>query len=138
MCWSSSVSRVMRLLLDTHVALWAVSGDRRLSAAAKRCLTADAEQVFVSAVTLWEVAIKHGLGRGDMPVDVETAARELASAGFDELAVSWAHVRRVSSLPGHHRDPFDRLLVAQALEEPLVLMTHDAVVASYSPSFLRV
>jgi PIN domain nuclease of toxin-antitoxin system len=126
----------MRLLLDTHAALWAVAGDRRFTAEAKRAVVA-AEQVFVSAVSLWEIAIKHALGRGDMPVSVEVAAKELRAAGFEELAVTWEHAQRVSTLPRHLADPFDRMLVAQALGEPLVLITHDASVAMYSPTFLR-
>ena len=128
----------MRLLLDTHVALWAVSGDRRLSAATKRRLVAEGARVFVSAVTLWEIAIKHALRRGDMPIDADGATAAFGAAGFAELDVTWVHVRRVGTLPELHRDPFDRLLVAQALEEPLTLVTHDGQVAAYSDSFLRV
>lgn len=128
----------MRLLLDTHVALWAISGDARLSLAAKRSLTAKAAQVFVSAVSLWEIAIKSALGRGDMPIDADAAAIEFAAAGFLELDVSWAHTRRVGKLAPLHHDPFDRLLVSQALEEPMTLVTHDAKVAAYSASFLKV
>jgi len=128
----------MRLLLDTHVALWAVSGDNRLPPSARRLLTKEASQVFVSAVSLWEIAIKHSLGRGDMPVSAEVAAAELADAGFEELSVTWAHTQHLGALPALHRDPFDRLLVAQALAEPLILVTHDAAVAAYSASFLRI
>ena len=128
----------MRLLLDTHVALWAIAGDARLTAAAKRLLTAKEAQVFVSAVSLWEIAIKSALGRGDMPIDAELAATEFATAGFLELDVTWAHTRRVGSLAALHQDPFDRLLVAQAFEEPMTLVTHDARVAAYSASFLKV
>lgn len=127
----------MRLLLDTHVALWAVAGDRRFTADARRRVLA-AERVFVSAASLWEIAIKHALGRGDMPVTVDVAAAELQAAGFEELPVAWRHVQRVSALPAHHKDPFDRLLVAQALEEPLILVTHDDAVAAYSPSIIRI
>lgn len=127
----------MRLLLDTHVALWAVAGDRRFTASARqRVLGAD--QVFVSAVSLWEIAIKHGLGRGDMPVSADIAAAELRAAGFEELPVGWRHVQRVAALPQLHRDPFDRLLVAQALEEPLIFVTHDDAVAAYSPTIIRI
>lgn len=128
----------MRLLLDTHVALWAVAGDARLSPAAKRSLTARSAQVFVSAVSLWEIAIKHALARGDMPIDADSAAHEFSAAGFLELDVTWAHTQRVGKLAPLHQDPFDRLLVAQAFEEPMTLVTHDTRVAAYSASFLKV
>jgi len=128
----------MQLLLDTHIALWAISGDHRLSAAAKRHLLADGASVFVSAASLWEIAIKHALGRGDMPIDADGAAEEFAAAGFVALDVTWTHVRRVGSLADLHKDPFDRLLVAQALIEPMTLVTHDPKVVAYSASFLKV
>lgn len=128
----------MRLLLDTHVALWAITADRRLSRAARARLTADDAEVFVSAASLWEIGIKHELGRGDMPVDADLAALEFRHAGFQPLAITWTHVRRSAVLPPLHRDPFDRLLVAQALAEPLVLMTHDVKVAAYDAGILRV
>ncbi|MCC6623981.1 MAG: type II toxin-antitoxin system VapC family toxin [Deltaproteobacteria bacterium] len=128
----------MRLLLDTHVALWAITADRRLTRPARARLTADDAEVFVSAASLWEIGIKHALGRGDMPVDAELAAEEFRRAGFRPLAITWTHMGRAAALPPLHRDPFDRLLVAQALAEPLVLMTHDARVAAYDAGILEV
>lgn len=128
----------MRLLLDTHIALWAITADRRLTTAARTQLNADEVEVFVSAASLWEIGIKHSLGRGDMPIDAESAAEEFRRAGFQPLSITWSHVSRSAVLPPLHRDPFDRLLVAQALLEPLVLMTHDAKVAAYDVGILRV
>ncbi|MEJ7728773.1 MAG: type II toxin-antitoxin system VapC family toxin [Polyangiaceae bacterium] len=118
--------------------MWAFTGARRLSASARRALTAADAHVFVSSVTLWEIAIKHALGRGDMPVSADVAAEEFEAARFDELAITWSHVRCVGTLPDLHRDPFDRLLVAQSLVEPMTLLTHDARVAAYSASIRRV
>ena len=128
----------MRLLLDTHVALWAILDDPKLGSAAREWLTDPAAHVFVSAASLWEIGIKFALGRGDMPVSAAEAAGHFTRSGFEPLPVSWAHARRVETLPPIHRDPFDRLLVAQALEEPLVLITHDENVAAYSSTFMKV
>lgn len=128
----------MRLLLDTHVALWAVTGDKRLTRVARARLETPGTTTFVSAASLWEIAIRHALGRGDMPVDADSAREEFTRAGFEELPIAWAHVCRVGALPDLHRDPFDRLLVAQALVEPLTLLTHDALVASYSDTIVRI
>jgi PIN domain nuclease of toxin-antitoxin system len=125
----------MRLLLDTHIFLWAVAGSPLLKPAVRR-LIEDADEVYVSAASLWEVAIKARLGK------IEADAQELAAAidasGFLELPVSAAHAVGVARLDLHHNDPFDRLLVAQALAEPLKLLTTDAVLAKYSNVVLLV
>jgi PIN domain nuclease of toxin-antitoxin system len=118
----------MRVLLDTHVFLWAVSDSARLSAAARREIVA-AEQAFISAASIWEVAIKARLGKID--ADVDAAAAAIGQSGFYELPVRAAHAVAVARLPLHHADPFDRLLVAQALTEPLRLLTADAALARY-------
>jgi PIN domain nuclease of toxin-antitoxin system len=118
----------MRLLLDTHVFLWAVSDSARLSAAARREIVA-AERTFVSAASIWEVAIKARLGKID--ADVDAAAAAIEQSGFFELPVRAAHAVAVARLPLHHADPFDRLLVAQALTEPLRLLTADAALGRY-------
>ena len=116
-----------RILLDTQLVLWALAGDRRLPRAA-RALIGESD-VFVSAASIWEIAIKSALGKLDAdPVEVREA---LAPTGFDELPVTGAHAARVASLPLHHRDPFDRLLVAQSEVEPLVLLTTDAQLRPY-------
>lgn len=128
----------MRLLLDTHVALWAILDDPKLGSGARRRLVDPSARVYVSAASVWEIGIKFALGRGDMPVSAADAAGYFARSGFEQLPVTWAHSQRVETLPPIHRDPFDRLLVAQALEEPLILVTHDDDVAAYSSTFMKV
>jgi len=124
---------VTRLLLDTQVVLWALAGHRRLPREAKRLI--ETHEVLVSAASIWEVAIKASIGKLDAdPAAVQGA---LAPSGFDELAVTGTHAAAVARLPPHHRDPFDRLLVAQSLAEGLVLLTADASLAAYG-AFVRV
>ena len=125
----------MRLLLDTHIALWAVTASPLLPRQAEMAILA-ADEVFVSVASLWEVAIKHALGRGDMPVSSSQAMRAFIDAGYRLLDIKPAHAVRVETLPPLHRDPFDRLLVAQALEEPLTLVTADLVLGGYSPAIV--
>lgn len=100
-----------------------------LSAAARKYLRA-AEAVHVSAASLWEIAIKASLGK--LAVDSDLLEEELATAGFQPLPITWQHTVRVRKLPMHHRDPFDRMLIAQAVSEPLHLLTHDAALSRYS------
>ncbi|HZZ90117.1 MAG TPA: type II toxin-antitoxin system VapC family toxin [Caulobacteraceae bacterium] len=124
----------MRLLLDTHVALWAVGDDLRLSARA-RALIADLDNpIFVSVVTLWEIAIKYALRQSrpnDMPISAPTAATLFERAGYELLSVRPAHALAVAELPPARTDPFDRMLIAQARAEPLRLLTADRTVAAY-------
>ncbi|MCX9158079.1 type II toxin-antitoxin system VapC family toxin [Niveibacterium sp. 24ML] len=122
----------MNLLLDTHVALWAIADSPRLSAAARALIEAPRNTVWVSAVSVWEIAIKHSLGRGDMPISGAQALTFFEQAGYRMLSIEPEHAAAVEGLAAHHADPFDRLLVAQALSEPLRLLTHDATVARYS------
>ena len=119
----------MRLLLDTHVFLWAITGDARLKPASRRMIEA-AEDVFVSAASIWEIAIKAALGK--IAADVPVLAEAIAESGFAELPVRAHHAARVARLPMHHADPFDRLLVAQAVTEPLRLVTADGALARYT------
>ena len=119
----------MRLLLDTHLVLWAMQDSRALSAAARRHLR-EADAVFVSAASLWEIAIKAGLGK--LEVDCARLEQKLTDAGFQQLPVHWGHALKLRELPPLHRDPFDRMLVAQAMTEPLRLLTHDSALAAYS------
>jgi PIN domain nuclease of toxin-antitoxin system len=119
----------LRLLLDTHVFLWAVTDSHSLTTEARRTI-AEAEEVYVSAASIWEVAIKAGLGK--IQGDTRLLAGAIEAGGFVELPVTARHAAFVSELPHHHRDPFDRLLVAQAMTEPLVLLTADAQLAQYS------
>jgi PIN domain nuclease of toxin-antitoxin system len=122
----------MRLLLDTHIALWAITDSPALSAEARRYILAPNNEVFVSAASIWEISIKHGLGRGNMPISGNEAAEFFTQAGYMTLDISVNHAVFVESLPSHHADPFDRMLVAQALSEPMRLLTHDKMIAAYS------
>lgn len=121
----------MRILLDTHVALWALTGDRRLSVRARDLILDPANDVYISAATIWEIAIKHRLARRSMPVSGALAAQLFAEAGYIELPVTAAHAAATERLPILHADPFDRILVAQSISEPLRLLTHDRIVAQY-------
>ena len=127
----------MRILLDTHIALWAVVGSKRLAPQARGLILA-ADEVFVSVASLWEIAIKHGLGKGDMPISSAQAFQAFGDAGYTLLSIRPEHALAVERLAPIHNDPFDRMLVAQALTEPLTLVTRDALVASYSAAILKV
>ncbi len=121
----------MRLLVDTHLVLWAAAKSRRLPREARRLLEDPANEVFYSAASLWEIAIKAALRRSDFRVDLALLRPALAAMDFVELPVSGAHAERLASLPPIHKDPFDRMLVAQSLSEPLVLLTNDPALAGY-------
>lgn len=125
----------MRLLLDTHVFLWAVMGSPLLKAAPRRAIEA-ADRVYVSSASVWEVAIKRRLGKIDADADAILAA--INASGFVELPVSGQHAACVAHLPLHHSDPFDRILVAQSIAEPLRLMTADAALAPYGQTVLMI
>lgn len=120
----------MNLLLDTHLVLWAMQGRTALPKAVLPWLDR-ADLVYVSAASLWECSIKVGLGK--LKVDMVMLEERLADAGFEQLPVRWAHAAQVAALPqGRHRDPFDRLLVAQAISEPVRFLTCDAALQPYS------
>ena len=116
----------MKLLLDTHILLWLMQDAPQLSPAARRLIDL-AESVHVSSVSLWEVAIKRSLGK--LRLNPDALDDHLAASAVQPLVVSWAHARQLRALPAHHGDPFDRMLVAQAMSEPLHLLTHDAALA---------
>ena len=105
----------MNLLLDTHVALWAIADSPKLSQKARDLITSPKTTVWISAANVWEIAIKYSLGRGDMPVSSQDAMRYFQESGYRFLAVEAEHAIAVEALPAHHQDPFDRILVAQAL-----------------------
>lgn len=128
----------MRLLLDTHIALWAIADSPALPTEARRLILAPHNEIVISAATIWEISIKHGLGRGNMPISGSEAAEYFAQAGYMTLDISTEHAVYVENLPNHHADPFDRMLVAQALCEPLRLLTHDKVLAAYSDTVILV
>jgi PIN domain nuclease of toxin-antitoxin system len=121
----------VKLLLDTHVLLWAAGQPDRLSERARSLLEDPDNTVMFSAISLWEIAIKQGLGRDDFKLDVHLLRRELLDNGYSELAVTSAHAVAVDLLPSLHKDPLDRMLVAQALVEGVTLVTADPRVAQY-------
>jgi len=121
----------MRLLLDTHLLLWAVGPDERLSATARQLIGDPDNEVCFSTVSIWEVAIKHGRGRDDLQVDPRLLRRELVDNLYRELPVTGEHAVVIASLPPLHRDPFDRMLVAQSMVEGIMLLTSDPLVAQY-------
>jgi len=125
----------VRLLLDTQVYLWYLADSRKLSARAKSDIVS-AEDVFVSAASIWEAAVKVAIGKLDVVPDDLVAG--IGASGFAELPVTARHAARVLTLPQHHRDPFDRLLVAQAIHEPLHLLTADATLRRYSELVMTV
>jgi PIN domain nuclease of toxin-antitoxin system len=119
------------LLLDTLLLLWAAGQPERLSARARKLLDDPGKEILFSAASLWEVAIKSTLGREDFQVEPRLLRRGLLDNGYVELPVTSEHAVGIDTLPPHHRDPFDRLLVAQALVEGVVLLTADAQLARY-------
>ena len=124
----------MRVLLDTHIAVWVILDSPRLTERARDLISASGTDVYVSAVSLWEIAIKHGLNRtgpNAMPISARQAHAWFEASNFQSLPVSDAHALAVETLPLHHGDPFDRLLVAQAKAEPMRLLSHDAAMAAY-------
>jgi PIN domain nuclease of toxin-antitoxin system len=121
----------MRILVDTHLLLWAAARSRRLPKDARRLLENRRNDVHYSAASLWEIAIKLGLERRDFKVDLARLRPALSEMGFLELPVTGAHAERLATLPLVHKDPFDRMLVAQCLSELLVLLTNDEVLAGY-------
>ncbi len=121
----------MKLLLDTHLLLWAAGEPERLPAAALLAIEDAENELVFSAASLWEVAIKRGLGRADFTVDPRLLRRGLVDNGYVELPVTGEHAVAVDGLPPIHRDPFDRILVAQSIVEGITLLTVDATVAGY-------
>ena len=121
----------MRLLLDTHILLWAAVMPERLPADARTLIEDSEHELHFSAASLWEVAIKFGLARDDFTVDPRLLRRALLENGYTELAVTGAHAMAVDLLPPIHGDPFDRLLVAQAQIEAITLLTADGIVGRY-------
>jgi PIN domain nuclease of toxin-antitoxin system len=127
----------MKLLLDTHLLLWAAGQPNRLPATARKLIDAPSNELLFSATSIWEVAIKRGLGRRDFQADPRLLRRGLLDNGYAELPILSDHVVALDSLPPIHKDPFDRLLVAQATVEGITLLTADSVVGQY-PGPIRV
>ena len=121
----------MKLLLDTHLLLWAAGEPAHLSGRARALLKDPANQLIFSAASLWEIAIKCRLGRDDFHVDPRLLRRGLLDNGYGELPITSEHAVAIDGLPALHKDPFDRILVAQATVEGMTLLTADPVVAQY-------
>lgn len=119
----------MRLLLDTHVFLWCIKGDRRLSKVARSKIL-NATEVYVSSASIWEAAIKIKLKK--LQVDIQQMIESISESGFVELSITSQHAAGILRLPDIHRDPFDRLLIAQAVAEPLTFLTADGGLKNYS------
>ena len=121
----------MKLLLDTHLLLWSAGKTERLSTEARALIEALDNELFFSSASLWEVVIKRGLGRDDFKVDARLLRRGLLDNGYSELPIGSEHVVAIDNLPPIHKDPFDRILVAQAQVEGITLLTADPTVAQY-------
>ncbi len=128
----------MKLLLDTHLLLWAAGQPDRLSAAACALIEAADNELIFSAASLWEIAIKRGLGRDDFLIDGRLLRRGLLDNGYVELPICSEHALAIDTLPPLHKDPFDRILVAQAIVEGITLLTADPVMAQYPGPVRRV
>ena len=128
----------MRVLLDTHVLLWALAEPRRLDGETRTTLESADTEVLFSAASIWEIAVKAGLGRSDLAFDPAEIARAALDTGFTELAVRSNAAALVARLPLLHRDPFDRVLVAQAIIEPATLYTTDQQLLPYSDLVRRI
>jgi PIN domain nuclease of toxin-antitoxin system len=121
----------VKLLLDTHALLWFATGDRRLSRAARAAMESADAELHISAASVWEMAIKASLGQLRVPGPVRGYISEKLQGGYRVLPITWAEAAEVERLPWHHRDPFDRLLAAQALTQPCPLVTRDRVFRKY-------
>ena len=122
----------MRILLDTHILLWAVGASHRFSGDLRRLLEDTDNDIYFSAASIWEVAIKNALGREDFRADPAQILKVMPATGFAELPVKSIHATEAASLPAIHKDPLDRLLVAQSWVEPMLLLTNNEVLGRYT------
>ena len=121
----------MNILLDTHIALWAITDDPKLSITARNTLLDSNTRLYVSVASLWEIGIKHRKHPKNMPISSVDAQTYFEQSGFELLNINAQHVLKESTLSSIHNDPFDRILIAQAISEPMYLMTHDATILKY-------
>ncbi|MFT4247350.1 MAG: type II toxin-antitoxin system VapC family toxin [Pseudomonas sp.] len=121
----------MKLLLDTHLLLWAAGAPGHLPEEARALIESLENELFFSAASLWEVVIKSSLGRDDFQVDARLLRRGLLDNGYQELPVTGMHAVTIAGMPPIHKDPFDRILIAQAMSEGIILLTSDALIARY-------
>jgi PIN domain nuclease of toxin-antitoxin system len=126
----------MKLIIDTHILLWAAAGE--LPSEARRFIEDMDNTLFFSPASIWEIVIKHGLGRNDFIVNPSLLYNGFLSAGYKEMTITGRHTLHVSSLPLLHKDPFDRFIIAQSISEGIPLLTSDDVVAQYSGSIILV
>jgi PIN domain nuclease of toxin-antitoxin system len=126
----------MRVLLDTHIILWFLCDDQNLSGEAKRIILEPGNAIYVSDISFWEIQLK--VMSGKLDVDLQALIHQLPMNNFLILAMNMSHILTLAKLPSLHKDPFDRMLIAQALTEPLHLLTHDQQVAAYSDAIILV
>lgn len=119
----------MNILLDTHILLWALNDDPKLTSYARNMID-KSSNIYVSAASIWEISIKQNIGK--LEADVSVIVEHIDALGIEQLAINWQHAANVNQLPLHHKDPFDRMLIAQAISEPLVLLTNDQQLKPYS------
>jgi PIN domain nuclease of toxin-antitoxin system len=128
----------VKLLLDTHLLLWAAAKPDRLSPAARKLMKDDGNELTFSAASFWEIAIKRGLGRIDFQIDPRLLRRGLLDNGYSELLIGSDHAVAIDGLPRLHKDPFDRILIAQAIVEGITLLTADPLISQYAGPIRRV
>ena len=126
----------MKVLLDTHIILWAISNDNRLSQKARNIILADENEIYYSTASVWEVAIKHSIHPEHMPLSGGQLSELCKMSGYEMLSVQDHHVLALETIDGNgtepkHKDPFDRILIAQAKAENMILITHDAFISQY-------
>jgi PIN domain nuclease of toxin-antitoxin system len=124
----------MSLLLDTHILLWWLADDPRLGKSVRKRIADPAERVLVSAASIWEIGIKQAIGKLELPESILESTQE---EGFEELPITWRHAELAAHLPDHHKDPFDRMLIAQAKLEGLTLVTADSAIEAYDLVILK-
>lgn len=122
----------MKLLLDTHLLIWAAISPERLSLKARRLINSPENELFFSAASIWEIVIKLGLNRSDFKLNPRILRRGLLDNGYQEISITSKHTLALETLPSLHKDPFDRILISQATVEEIILLTHDDLLAKYS------
>ncbi len=127
----------MRVLLDTHIFLWCLAESKDLPKEAHQ-LVLSADEVYASTVNIWEIVIKRSLGKLELTFDIQELMKVTAESGFEMLHIQPDHALKLMDLENHHSDPFDRMLIAQSLVEPLHLVTRDAIVAKYNANIIQV
>jgi PIN domain nuclease of toxin-antitoxin system len=127
----------MKVLLDTHLLLWAAADHPALPDEARAVIEDPSVTPYFSVASMWEIVIKRALGREDFQVDARVLRRSLLDAGYEELSIEAQHAFEVATLPPLHRDPFDRMLIGQAISEGIVLMTHDDHIRQYDTAPIR-